>query len=148
MQRGFEVVSAYLDKGIRLPRRKTGLAAGYDLEAAESILIPAKEIGKVPTGLKAYMLPDEMLNVYARSSLFQTKKCILVNAVAVIDADYYNNPGNEGHIIMTLLNMSDQAVTIGKGERFAQGVYQKYLKTDDDEPTNTIRMGGYGSTGQ
>lgn len=148
MQRGFEIVSSYKDKEIRLPRRKTNHSAGYDLEAAETILIAPLGIGKIPTGLKAYMLPDEMLNVYARSSLFQTKNCILVNAVAVIDADYYNNPGNEGHIILTLLNMSNQSVSIVKGERFAQGVFQKYLKTDDDEPTSAIRMGGYGSTGQ
>lgn len=148
MARGFQIVTAYMDKGIRLPQRKTGLSAGYDLEAAETITLPAKGSGKVPTGLKAYMLPDEALMVYPRSSLFPTKKCMLVNAVAVIDADYYNNPGNEGHILISLLNFADEPVTFQKGERFAQGVFHKYLKTDEDQPSDAVRMGGYGSTGQ
>jgi dUTP pyrophosphatase len=147
MKRGFEIVTSYLDKGVRLPKRKTGLSAGYDLEGAESVTIPPLEMGKIPTGLKACMMPDEALMIYPRSSLFQTKKCIFVNSVAIIDADYYNNPGNEGHIILTLYNLSVAPVTIVKGERFAQGVFQKYLKTDDDVPTDAIRMGGYGSTG-
>jgi dUTP pyrophosphatase len=67
--------------------------------------------------------------------------------VAIIDAHYYNNPGNEGHIVLTLYNVSNDAITIAKGERFAQGVFQKYLKTDDDVQTDVKRTGGYGSTG-
>jgi dUTP pyrophosphatase len=148
MQRGFQIVTTYLNQGIRLPKRKTGSSAGYDLEAAENITISPMELGKIPTGLKAYMLPDEVLNIYVRSSLFPTKKCMLANSVGVVDADYYNNPGNEGHIILTLFNVSNAPVTFVKGERFAQGVFQKYLKTDDDEPSDALRVGGYGSTGR
>jgi len=148
MARGFQIITAYLDKDIKMPQRKTGLSAGYDLEAAETIVIGSHETGKVATGLKAYMQPDEVLLVFARSSLFPMKRCMLVNSVAVIDADYYNNSGNEGHMMISLINMSDESITIRKGERFAQGVFQKYLKTDDDRPTDAVRMGGYGSTGQ
>lgn len=148
MARGFQIVSAYLDKNIRMPQRKTGLSAGYDLEAAETVTLSPRETAKIPSGLKAYMQPDEVLFVFARSSLFSLKKCMLVNSVAVIDADYYDNPGNEGHILISLINLSEETVTIRKGERFAQGVFQKYLKTDDDQPTDAIRTGGYGSTGQ
>lgn len=39
--RGFEVVSKYQDKGINLPRRQTLASAGYDIEAAEDIVIPS-----------------------------------------------------------------------------------------------------------
>lgn len=148
MSRGFQTVSTYLDKNIRLPQRKTALAAGYDLEAAETVTIPPKGTAKIPTGLKAYMEPDEVLYVHARSSLYATKGCMLVNSVAVIDADYFDNPGNEGHILISLLNLGDESVTLQKGERFAQGIFQKYLKTDDDFPAGTVRRGGYGSTGQ
>jgi dUTP pyrophosphatase len=148
MARGFQIVTAYLDKNIRMPQRKTGLSAGYDLEAAETVTLGPRETAKIPSGLKAYMLPDEVLLVFARSSLFSLKKCMLVNSVAVIDADYYDNPGNEGHILISLINLSEESVTIRKGERFAQAVFQKYLKTDDDQPTDAIRTGGYGSTGQ
>ena len=41
-QRGFEIVSKYKDAGIELPVRKTAASAGYDLQAAEDvILLPA-----------------------------------------------------------------------------------------------------------
>ncbi|MFA6648846.1 MAG: hypothetical protein WCS48_02010 [Candidatus Izemoplasmatales bacterium] len=148
MERGFRVITKYENLKIRLPKRKTSLSAGYDLEAAETVTIAPQTMGKIPTGIKAYMLADEMLLVFARSSLFQTKSCIFVNGVAVIDADYYDNPSNEGHIVLTLYNMSTATVIIQAGERFAQGIFQKYLKTDDDIPSGKARSGGYGSTGQ
>jgi len=148
MTRGFEIVSSYKDQGIRIPQRKTGFSAGYDLEAAETVVIPPKGTAKIPTGLKAYMMSDETLLVYARSSLFATRGCMLVNSVAVIDADYHDNPGNEGHILISLIKLRDETVTIPKGERFAQGIFTKYLKTDEDTPSETLRVGGYGSTGR
>ena len=60
-QRGFEVVRAYADQGIRLPQRKTAASAGYDMEAAEAVTLAPHQVTVVPTGLKAYMpkqLPD------------------------------------------------------------------------------------------
>lgn len=40
MARGFEIVKEYKDKNINLPIRKTKYSAGYDIEAAEDIIIP------------------------------------------------------------------------------------------------------------
>ncbi|PKK96943.1 MAG: deoxyuridine 5'-triphosphate nucleotidohydrolase, partial [Tenericutes bacterium HGW-Tenericutes-3] len=57
-------------------------------------------------------------------------------------------PTNEGHILISLYNLSDQIVTIQKGERIAQGVFAKYLLSSQDGFTSTKRMGGFGSTGQ
>ena len=66
MGRGFEVVSVYKNKGIQLPVRKTSNAAGYDVEAAEDIIIPAYKPGikptLIPTGIKAYFPHDEYYN--------------------------------------------------------------------------------------
>ena len=57
--RGFAVVSAWKDKEIHLPCRKTAKSAGYDIESAVDVdLIPGK-IQVIPTGLKAYMGSDE-----------------------------------------------------------------------------------------
>lgn len=39
--RGFEVVKAYQDKNIQLPQRSTIHAAGYDIESAETIVVPS-----------------------------------------------------------------------------------------------------------
>ena len=49
MARGFEIVKGYEDKDIHLPVRKTAHAAGYDVEAAEDIIIPKFERGIKPT---------------------------------------------------------------------------------------------------
>ena len=52
MIRGFEILDGY--SGINLPTRQTALSAGYDLEAAENILVSDKKISLVPTGLEAF----------------------------------------------------------------------------------------------
>ena len=38
--RGFEVAKGWEDKDIHIPERKTAHSAGYDVEAAEDIIIP------------------------------------------------------------------------------------------------------------
>ncbi len=96
--RGFEIVSVYKSADIHLPQRKTGASTGYDFAAAEAVAIPSGECALVPTGVKAYMQPDEVLLIYIRSSTALKKRLMLMNSVGVIDADYYGNAENEGHI--------------------------------------------------
>ena len=71
---------------------------------------------------------------------------MLANSTGIIDADYYNNPDNEGHIMVALLNMTDKVFHVNKGDRIAQGVFTAYLKADDDNASGK-REGGIGSTG-
>ena len=147
--RGFEIVSAYEGKGIALPLRGTAASAGYDLSAAESVVIAPGEMAMVPTGVKAYMEPDEVLYIHIRSSLAVKRQLVLMNSVGVVDADYYNNPDNEGHIFIALWNRGKEAVTLKAGERLAQGVFMKYLLADGDTAgKGQDRQGGFGSTGK
>ena len=37
--RGFEVVSSFEGQGITIPERKTSQSAGYDIEAAETVIL-------------------------------------------------------------------------------------------------------------
>ena len=147
--RGFEVVEKYKDKDINLPIRKTKYSAGYDIEAAEDVVIPSFKKGDnptlIPTGLKSYMEDDEVLYLYNRSSNPKKKGLVLANSVGVIDKDYYNNPDNEGHIMFAFYNIKDEDITIKKGEAIGQGVFAKYLVTDDDNAQG-VRTGGFGST--
>ena len=145
--RGFEVVSSYIDKGIRLPERKTKHSAGYDIEAAEDITIGGNSSAVIPTGIKAYMQPDEYLAIHVRSGLSIKNRLSLLNGVGVIDSDYYGNRDNEGHIMVAIVNHSYTPIPIKKGERIAQGIFMKYLFTDNDNST-ADRNGGIGSTGQ
>ena len=149
MARGFEIAKGFEDKNINLPVRKTKLSAGYDFEAAEDTIIPAFKRGDAPTliktGIKAYMEDDEVLYLYNRSSNPKKKGLILANSVGVVDADYYGNPDNDGHIMFAFYNMRDEDVTIKKGEAIGQGVFKKYLVVDNDQAEGE-RTGGFGST--
>ena len=71
---------------------------------------------------------------------------MLNNTVGVIDSDY-QYAENEGHIMFAVRNYGDHVQEIAAGERFAQGVFVKYLITDDDNAT-AKRSGGIGSTGK
>lgn len=147
--RGFEVAKGFEDKGINLPERKTKFSAGYDIEAAEDITIPKFVPGMKPTlvktGLKAYMMDDEVLYLYNRSSNPGKKGLILANSVGVIDKDYYGNPDNDGHIMFAFFNIKDEDIEIRKGDAIGQGVFAKYLIVDDDN-ADGIRQSGFGST--
>lgn len=165
-KRGFEVVAAYKEQEINLPKRATKNAAGYDFEAAADIVIPAvwKQViqhftnrtettGKilkpvlVPTGIKAYMGTDEYLQLANRSSNPLKRFITLSNGIGVIDSDYYNNPDNEGHIMFQFSNFGLTDVTIKKGERIGQGIFLPFLKADNDQ-ADTERTGGFGSSGK
>ena len=144
--RGFEVVSAFEEQNINLPTRKTTESAGYDIECAEAVTLEPNQVVLVPTGLKAFMAYDEYLAIHIRSSMAIKRKLALVNSTGIIDSDYYNNEENEGHIMIALLNFGNEPVTLEKGERVAQGIFSKYLITNDDAATG-VRTGGIGSTG-
>ena len=148
-ERGFEIAKGWEDKGINLPKRKTKYSAGYDFEAAEDTIIPSFKKGMKPTlvatGIKSYMLGDEVLILANRSSNPGKKGLILANSIGVIDKDYYGNPDNDGHIMFAFFNVKDEDIEIKKGDCIGQGMFQKYLLTDNDDADGD-RTGGFGST--
>lgn len=143
--RGFEIVSKYEKQNINIPKRASSQSAGYDFEAANDVKFLPGEAKLVETGIKAYMLKDEVLKIFIRSSL-ALKGLMLANNVGIIDADYYNNPKNEGHIMILMYNYGKKDVNINKGERIAQGIFDKYLVVDNEISVNRLRSGGFGST--
>ena len=178
MKRGFEIVSKYTEQALNLPYRSTTNAAGYDFEASKDFILPSiwklnflkvlwslhhnkpvteddlakgsKELKPflVPTGIKAYMQNDEYLLLANRSSSPLKRSIILPNGVGIIDADYYNNEGNEGEIYFQLINMGLRDVTIKKGERIGQGIFMPYLQADGKDERAQVRKGGFGSSGK
>ena len=147
--RGFEIAKGFEDKEINLPVRKTKYSAGYDIEAAEDVIIPAFKPGMKPTlvktGLKAYMMPDEMMCLYNRSSNPGKKGLVMANSVGIVDSDYYGNPDNDGHFMFAFINIKDEDTVIKKGECIGQAIFQKFLVTDNDTAEGE-RKGGFGST--
>lgn len=92
------------------------------------------------------MNDGEYLLLANRSSNPLKRNLILPNGIGVIDADYYNNPKNEGAIFVQLINMGIRDVHIKKGERIAQGIFTPYLTVTDETNVTTTRSGGFGST--
>ena len=99
----------------------------------------------VSTGVKCHLPKDHYLELSVRSSTPLKNWIILANGVGIIDADYYNNPDNEGEIFFQLINLSPYKILLRKGDIIGQGIIKPYLTTENDK-VNGIRTGGFGST--
>lgn len=100
----------------------------------------------VSTGMKCELNSDTYLELSVRSSSPLKYWLILANGVGIIDADYYNNPDNEGEIFFQLINLSPYTIHLKKGDAIGQGIIKRYMKTYDDDADGE-RVGGFGSTG-
>ena len=58
-KRGFEIAKGFENLGINLPVRKTKYSAGYDVEAAEDIIIPSFKKGIKPVLVKTGLVPSK-----------------------------------------------------------------------------------------
>ena len=86
--------------------------------------------------------------LFIRSSIGIKQGITLANQTGIIDADYYDNPDNEGHIMVALTNLGQEDFQIHKGDRIAQGIFLSYLTVDADMAgVGAKRQGGFGSTG-
>ena len=129
-----------------LPKRGTKNAAGYDFYALYDYTLKPGEIMKIPTGIKVCMEEDDVLFLIDRSSMGFKYNVRMCNQVGVIDADYYNNNDNEGHMWIKIQNEGDKDYIVKKGDAMIQGIFMKYLKVDDEEIIENERIGGIGST--
>ena len=122
--RGFETVSPEqilkdtegmdVELHVNLPQRATHYSAGYDCYAPFDIVLEPGEDIKVPTGIRAYMQPGEVLIAAPRSGLGFKYYCRLANTIPIIDSDYFFSD-NEGHIFIKLRNEGDKTLTIKQG---------------------------------
>ena len=126
-----------------IPERKSTSAAGYDLYADESIIIPNGTRALVATNI-AMAIPEGYYgDIRPRSSLAVGGIDI---GAGVIDSDY------RGNIKVLLINNSKSAFTVNPGDRVAQLIV-KQIFTDpiieSIEPLSTTDRGtgGFGSTG-
>ena len=96
----------------------------------------------VKTGVKAYFPENETLLLFNRSSNPKKKGLIILNGVGVVDADYADNPDNEGEIAGLFYNMLDEDVILKRDDKMMQGIFVQYGKVDEDN-TEKIREGGF-----
>ena len=133
----------YLDETIEKLCYIDGKSDWIDLRAAEDVTMKSGEfclirlgVGMIlPEGFEAHLAP--------RSSTFAKFGIIAANSVGVIDNSFC---GEEDEWRMPAIALRD--TTIHKGDRIAQGIFIKYLKTDDDDPISRQRISGFGSTNE
>ena len=132
---------------IKLPQRATKSSAGYDIYSVKSFELKPRQSILLPTGIKMRIDSDKFLLILPRSGQGFKYKVQLWNTAGVIDADYYNNESNEGHIWVKLYNDSPEGETlvIKQGDAICQGIILPYYKVVDDD-SEEIRSGGFGST--
>ncbi len=135
-----------IDTSLPLPRYESAGAVGFDLitrqttvvEPGKIALVPGNVIVKVPEGYALIVLP--------RSSLPRKKALVCPHSIGVIDQDYH---GEKDEILVQVQNISDQPVTVERGERIAQGIFVKVetAQWQEVETHGKETRGGFGSTG-
>jgi len=151
--RGFEpVVKEHLktynsSEEVVLPLRGTKTAAGYDFITPIDIEIVPNDSVLVWTDVKAYMLDDEVLELYPRGSTGNKRFVKLKNTVGIVDSDYYSNIKNDGNIGLNLWNFGKEVQRFSAGDPIIQAVFKKFLESDNCN-TEVKRTGGNGSTSE
>ena len=135
-----------LYKKHELPKRSTKYSAGYDFYSLSNIILKPGESKKIPTGVKVSMNNDEVLFLLVRSSMGFKYNIRMCNQVGVIDKDYYGNSNNEGHIWIKIQNEGKEDFEIKIGDAICQGIFTKFLVTDNEDEITTERTDGIGST--
>lgn len=143
---GLEADIQSLYESILMPKRATAGSAGYDFYAPKTIHLEAGKSIKIPTGIRAEISEGWVLMCFPRSGLGFKYRMQLDNTVGIIDSDYFNAE-NEGHIMIKITNDSkeDKTLVVEQGKGFSQGIFMAFGITDDDD-SNEIRKGGFGST--
>lgn len=149
------VIPPMEDHSVKIMQKVLQLTEGYvapitlDDMAALTKELKAKPT-LVPTGVKAKLNSGTYLELSVRSSCPLKYWLILANGVGIIDADYYNNPDNEGHIYFQFINLSPVPIQLKAGDCIGQGIIKSYLKTGEDYVKDAAaarkRTGGFGST--
>jgi dUTP pyrophosphatase len=144
-----EIIVKRLSHGadIPLPQRMTPGSSGCDIAAAvqEDILIPPGKRALVPSGF-CFEIPEGYeMQIRSRSGLAAKYGVMVLNSPGTIDADY------RGEVKIILLNTGDEAFTVHRGDRIAQGVPAQVARIGFREETSISETGrgaaGFGHTG-
>lgn len=131
----------------KLPYRATTHSAGYDFFSPIDVSIPAGESSLIWTNVKACFNPGEVLLLFVTSKMGKSH-IMIANGTGVIECDYYSNPSNDGNLGFRLINLGKEPYHIKAGDKIGQGVFTTFLTVDDEDTSKqTIRTGGFGSTG-
>lgn len=129
------------------PKYTTEGSAGLDLQASLDSPIELKPFDRVliPTGLYMSIPAGCEGQIRGRSGLALKHGITLANGIGTIDSDY------RGEIKVILINLGKENYVINNGDRVAQLVFIKYIKSEliEVDDLNQTERGkeGFGHTG-
>ncbi|OLE34757.1 MAG: dUTPase [Ktedonobacter sp. 13_1_20CM_3_54_15] len=140
-----EVTIKRIDISLQLPTYATAGSVGFDLLCREDTGIAPRTLGRIPANVIVQTPPGYMLLVTLRSSTPRRKGLLVPHGVGIIDQDYC---GEGDEIMLQVYNFLDEAVTVQRGERIAQGMFVPIMQVNWNEVDEVGKgRGGFGSTG-
>jgi dUTP pyrophosphatase len=135
-----------LDPTVSLPAYGTDEAAGFDLAAAHDLTVAPRHIALVRTGLVIEVPSGHCLAIFARSSTPLKRGLLVANGVGIVDPDY---SGPEDEVMIQVLNITDAAVQVRRGDRLAQGIIlpAPRVRWQEVKEIRDVTRGGFGATG-
>lgn len=132
-----------------VPEYKTPGSVAFDISLVEDVTIDPRAMAKIRTGLVIEAPKGHALLLASRSSNPVKKGIDLANSIGVIDEDYC---GPEDELFLVLQNLTDETVSLTKGDRIAQGMFVPVTKGTFTEVSASElaphSRGGHGSTGR
>lgn len=129
-----------------LPSYATAGSAGLDLRADVPVALRPGQRALVPTGVAIAVPPGYEAQVRPRSGLASRNGITCLNSPGTIDSDY------RGELCVILVNLGEEEVHFGRGERIAQLVVAEVARAELAEvrelPATGRGPGGFGHTGR
>ncbi|HLX58609.1 MAG TPA: dUTP diphosphatase [Ktedonobacteraceae bacterium] len=140
-----QVTIKRIDNELPLPTYATAGSVGFDLYCREDTEIAPRTIELIPGNVIVRIPQGYMLMLTLRSSTPLRKGLLIPNGVGIIDQDYC---GEGDELKIQVLNFREEAVTVKRGERIAQGIFVPIARaTWNEVDTMGKGRGGFGSTG-
>jgi dUTP pyrophosphatase len=135
-----------VDITLPLPRYATAGAVGFDLICREDTEVGPGGLARIPGNVIVETPPGYMLLLTMRSSTAKRKGLLIPNGVGVIDQDYC---GEGDEVLVSVYNFRNEAVSVLRGERIAQGIFVPVTRVVWNEVEQvSYGRGGFGSTGE
>ena len=131
---------------VKLPAYESAGAAAFDLAAAEETVVEPGRVSLVPTGLVIEVPQGWALGIFARSSTPLKRGLMIANGVGIVDSDYC---GPTDEVKIAVMNFTDAAATVRRGDRIAQGIFltAPRVSWDEADQLREASRGGFGATG-
>ena len=134
-----------IDKSLPLPQYETKGSVGVDLITRVDTTIESKKVGLVPANVVIEVPYGYALILASRSSTPLKKGLSTPHGIGIIDHDYC---GNDDELKIQVYNFTEEAITIKKGDKIAQGLFVRVDKVNfiEVDKMDSESRGGFGST--